>query len=242
MIDHLDQIRRDADALAATVSDDTADLPVRACPDWDLRALAAHMGHIHRWARAAVRDGAPPDPEQIERPPEQPDALAQWVRDGAADLVAELASVPPGRPVWHPFPVPLDAAVWPRRQAQETSVHRWDAQDAVGGAEPIAAELAADGIDEYFTVMLPRMLQRGAVSLPDAAAPVRVELVDLRGVWTVRAERGQPVLDVASAPAARVHGSAEDVLLVLWGRRDPARLRVDGDRHAAMLWLRLGGN
>lgn len=242
MIDHLAQIGRDADALAATLSDDTASVPVRACPGWDLRVLASHMGHIHRWARAAVRDGAPPDPERIETPPADVEALAQWVRDGAAELVAELGSVPEGRPVWHPFPVPMDAAVWPRRQAQETSVHRWDAQDAVGRAESIDPAMAADGIDEYFTVMLPRMLQRGAASLPDAVAPVRFELVDHPGAWTVRADGAQPVLDVASAPVARVDGRAEDVLLVLWGRLDGATIDVDGDRAAAQVWLTLGGN
>lgn len=242
MIDHLAQIGRDADALAATLSDDTASVPVRACPDWDLRALASHMGHIHRWARAAVRDGAPPDPERIEAPPPQVDALAQWVRDGAAELVSELGSVPEGRPVWHPFPVPLDAAVWPRRQAQETSVHRWDAQDAVGRAEPIDAALAADGIDEYFTVMLPRMLQRGVVTLPDSTPPVAFDLTDTSGSWTVRAEGAHPVLDGGSEPVARVRGSAEDLLLVLWGRRDVERLDVDLDLDAALVWLTLGGN
>jgi uncharacterized protein (TIGR03083 family) len=200
------------------------------------------MGHIHRWARAAVRDGAAPDPEQIEAPPEQVDALSQWVRDGADELISELGSVPEGRAVWHPFPVPLDPAVWPRRQAQETCVHRWDAQDAVGRAEPIDPAMAADGIDEYFTVMLPRMLQRGAVTLPDSAPPVGFELTDVSGSWIVRAEGAQPVPDVASAPVARVHGSAEDLLLVLWGRRDVTRLDVAGDPAAALVWLTLGGN
>lgn len=242
MIDQLGQIGRDADALAATLSADTAALPVRACPDWDLRALAAHMGHIHRWARAAVRDGAAPDPAQIEGPPEQVDELARWVRDGAGALVSELGSVPERRVVWHPFPVPLDASVWPRRQAQETSVHRWDAQDAVGSAEPIDAELAADGVDEYFTVMLPRMLQRGAVTLADSAPPVRFEPTDAAGAWTVSARAAAPVLDGSAAPVARVSGSAEDVLLVLWGRRDLSRLDLDGDRDAALVWLTLGGN
>ena len=33
--------------------------------------------------------------------------------------------------------------------AQETTIHRWDAQTAVGDAENIDVELAADGIDEY---------------------------------------------------------------------------------------------
>jgi uncharacterized protein (TIGR03083 family) len=242
VIDHLARIRLDADALAATLSHDTAGLPVRACPDWDLRALASHMGHIHRWARAAVRDGAAPDPEQIEPPPEHIDDLAQWVRDGGSALVAELASAPAGRDVWHPFPVPLEPSVWPRRQAQETSVHRWDAQDAVGAAAPIDAELAADGVDEYFTVMLPRMLQRRAATLAVSTPAVSLVCDDTPGTWTVRAVDAHPVLDDDAAPVARVRGSAEDLLLVLWGRRELDRLDVDGDRDAALVWLTLGGN
>jgi uncharacterized protein (TIGR03083 family) len=242
VIDHLARIRLDADALAATLSDDTADLRVPACPDWDLRGLASHMGHIHRWARAAVRDGAAPDPDLIESPPEGVDDLARWVRDGADALAAELTSVPEGRPVWHPFPVPRDPSVWPRRQAQETSVHRWDAQDAVGAAASIDAEMSADGVDEYFGVMLPRMLQRGAVTLPDSAPAVRVVCDDAPGTWTVRAADGRPVLEDAAEPVAQVRGSAEDLLLALWGRRDVERLEVDGDRGAALVWLTLGGN
>src|SRR5262249_9741619 len=44
---------------------------------------------------------------------------------------------------------PAPARFWHRRAAQETAVHRFDAQFAAGDAKPIDADLALDGIDEH---------------------------------------------------------------------------------------------
>ena len=54
---HLD---RDAGRFAAAIADGPLDAPVAACPGWDLRELTLHMGHVHRWATAAVEHGVRP--------------------------------------------------------------------------------------------------------------------------------------------------------------------------------------
>lgn len=244
---HLGAIATDGAALAAAVCTGPADARVRACPDWDLAALGRHMGFVHRWAALAASTGAPPDTSLIEPAPDNSVELAAWIERGATDLVATLEGLDPDAPTWHPFPVPRTVAVWPRRQAQETSVHRWDAQDAVDAAEPIDELLAADGVGEYVEVMLPRMLERGAVSLPDRSG--RVELRVERGPsWWVEAADGVLVSSSSAGdppahdPDVVLTGGAEDLLLVLWGRRDPEVLVVDGDAALAAAWLALGGN
>lgn len=244
---HLGAIAADGVALAAAVRAGPADARVRACPDWDLAALGRHMGFIHRWAALAASTGAAPDTSLIDPAPGTTGELAVWIEQGTIDLVATLEALDPDAPTWHPFPVPRTGAVWPRRQAQETSVHRWDAQDAVGVAEPIEELLAADGVGEYVEVMLPRMLERGAVSLP--ARPGRVELrVEGGPSWWVEAVDGVLASSSSTAgsathdPDAVLIGGAEDLLLVLWGRREPDVLVVDGDAELAAGWLALGGN
>ena len=45
-------------------------------------------------------------------------------------------------PTWHPFGAAKLGRVWPRRQAQEISIHRWDAEQATGPTVSDAAKKA----------------------------------------------------------------------------------------------------
>ncbi len=127
-------------------------------------------------------------------------------------------------------------------------MHRWDAQDAVGEASPIAAWLARDGIEEYLDVMLPRMLERGVAQLPSAPGVVLIEAdagtaaPALRRTVSVHDDALVSPVGTTGEPDAVVRGGAEDLLLVLWGRRDADRLEVEGDAALAAAWLSLGGN
>ena len=113
--DHLQHLRADTEALAATLREETVAAPVRACPGWDLRALAGHMGFIHRWAAAAVRTGSAPEPAAIGDAPSDVGELAAWVREGGRTLAGELAARDGDSPTWHPFPAPPVVSVWRRR-------------------------------------------------------------------------------------------------------------------------------
>jgi hypothetical protein len=46
--------------------------------------------------------------------------------------------------------------MWARRQAHETAVHRFDAQDAMGAVSEFDPVSAADGIDELVSGFAPR--------------------------------------------------------------------------------------
>jgi uncharacterized protein (TIGR03083 family) len=252
-LDHLAAITTDAGLFAAAIRRGPLDAPVLACPGWDLRELTLHQGHVHRWSRLAAATGARPGRGAVPGPPERDDdpaELAAWLLDGAAELVATLAQVDPEAPTWHPFPVPLVAGLWPRRQAQETMLHRWDAERAVGATSPLAPAAAADGIDEYFTVMVPRLLMRDGPALPDGH--LHLECRDVPAGWGVRAIDGEVFVTSGCAgdaelPAddaagrARVDGDAAAILLALWGRGPTAALAVRGDAAVAEQWFGLGG-
>ena len=236
---YLDHIRADVDRFAAALERGPLDAPIAGCPGWDLARLAGHLGSVHRWARSAVLEAAPP----AATPRPDPDTdWVPWLREGADALVEALASVDLDGPTWHPFPVAQVARVWPRRQAQETVVHRWDAEAAVGTPSPIDPELASDGIDEYFEIALPRLTVREHVQLPPGS--FHVHCTDVAGEWLVAADdNGLSVTRQHAKGDAALRGPAEAILLRLWNRDSTRLAELDevGDPAIAAAWLALPG-
>jgi uncharacterized protein (TIGR03083 family) len=237
MQQHIESVRSSAGRIAAALRTGSFDAPVRACPGWDLAELGRHIGFIHRWARLAAVTGAAPDAATIEAPP-APDGLADWVEAGARALTDVFVDLDPEAPTWHPFPVPLVAGVWPRRQAQETLIHAWDAEDAVGTAGPLDPAIAADGIDEYFGVMIPRLMSRTGRTCPAGVVAVRCTDTGTR-VVAASADGTSVALAPDAAAEVEIVGRAEDVLLALWGRRPLAAAPA---HPLAAAWLAFGGN
>jgi uncharacterized protein (TIGR03083 family) len=238
-LDHLALLSDDLDHFATAVEHGPPDAPIAGCPGWTLWELGEHLGEVHRWVLGALATGAPPPPHD-DPAPSGSDALAEWLRSGSARLLDALLSLDPALPTWHPFPVaPKVAGLWRRRQAQEASVHRWDAERAAGGNPTIEPGFAADGIDEYFTVMLPRVLLREGRRTP--ASRLAVAVTDTATRWVVDGSTGLPALLPSGVEAeAEIRGDAASVLLRLWGR--PADgIELDGARAVAEDWLALGG-
>lgn len=169
-----------------------------------------------------------------------------WYLESANALVDVLDGLDPDAPTWHIFPAERVNRVWPRRQLHETMVHRWDAEQAGGSTTPLDPVFAADGIDEYFELMLPRLIKRAAgegssVGLPSTS--LHVHCLDTQGEWLVLVADGALVMTREHAKGdAALRGRAEDILLQLWGRpvADGA-IDVVGDPAAAAQWLALGG-
>ena len=103
-------------------------------------------------------------------------------------------------------------------------MHRWDAENALGSAAPMDVALAADGVAEVFDTMTPRMIARGAAKEPEQA--VRITAADSGGSWTYGP--GERI--------AEISGRAEDLLLMLWGRKpqDTDSVAWIGDREAGL--------
>ncbi|MDP1876833.1 MAG: maleylpyruvate isomerase family mycothiol-dependent enzyme [Actinomycetota bacterium] len=206
---------------AAATGDPEAAVP--GCPGWTITDLVAHVGSIHRWASQVVLTG---NPAELPVVPDDVDVLLPWARDGAAHLVEVLASADPHKPTWTFGPKPRVAAFWSRRQAHETTMHLWDAEDARGHEYRWDPRLAADGVDEVATVFYPRQVRLGRTQpLP---GPVHLDVIDAPGVAITLGEvDAAPGAD--AAPSATLRGTAEELLLALWGRRSLDALEISGD-------------
>ena len=199
---------------------------VPGCPGWDLADLVWHLAEVqHFWAWVVRTRATSPDGyAEPVRPAEA--ALAAFGAAQTADLVAALTGADPAERVWTWAPQ-QDVAFVLRRQAQEATVHRVDAEQALGAATGIPADLGLDGIDEWLSVMVPAALPEGP---PTGAEPVVLHAVDADAERTL-------FPGTADLPVATLTGTAGDLLLVLWRRLPLTAVTVDGDadRAAALL-------
>jgi uncharacterized protein (TIGR03083 family) len=243
--DHIASIRSDTERMAVAYEAGPVDAPVAACPGWDLRKLVEHMAYIHRWAGFAVANGRAPQDGDVEMPEAVADgadvSFAAWLRAGGNKLADELAASDPQDDTWHVFPAEKKMWVWARRQAQETAMHRWDAETATAGESSLDPLLAAEGVQEYLELGLPRVLSREGVSPPESA--LRLHCTDVPGDWVISSvDSTCSVHAGADEPSdAVLHGTAESLILVLMGRADRSSLQILGDAAVADEWLSLPG-
>lgn len=236
----LSALRTEGPAFREAVSvPEALSAPVPPCPDWRVEDLVHHLGGIYRYVRTHVSRGvtSPPDPALKAPPGDLPRghaALSWWDEEFAA-LVTVLETVDPELPAWNWAPQPKKAGFWPRRMAHETAVHRWDAQMAIGRAEPVEPKLAAEGVTEVLDTWLPAGRRRGPI---DRLGVVQLAATDLEEYWLIRlrADGGLALLDTDTLldwddPHTRVlaRGTASDLLLALYGRVPFDVLDVTGD-------------
>jgi uncharacterized protein (TIGR03083 family) len=143
-------------------------------------------------------------------------------------LVTTLARADPALPAWTFSASDRTVAFWVRRRAQETTVHRFDAETAAGTPTPIDAALAVDGIDEFLTAFLPRFA--GNLDWFDGTVHLHCTDTDTEGEWLVARRDGDLVVTSEHAKGdVAARGSASDLLLFLWGRVPAADLELFGD-------------
>jgi uncharacterized protein (TIGR03083 family) len=200
------------------------------------RDLVRHMGGVHRWATSFVAEArAEPGTQTLEEvtggwPGDE--ELADWFEAGYLRLVAVLEAAPPDVQCWTFLPAPSPLAMWSRRQAHETAIHRVDAELAAGRTvdhlSPFTASFAADGIDELLTCFVPR---RSTKLLAERPASLGIRCADDDGSWVLSIGPD----GVTTAPGegdtdCTVRGAAEDLYLALWNRGRDKRLQIEGDR------------
>lgn len=183
---------------------------VRKYPTWDLAQLGRHVGEIHGWVTGVVRDAATERPSTRAKLTDVPDEdIPGVLHIGASRLAEVLDGCDLGGPVWS-FTGMTTNGFWCRRMLLETTIHRWDAQDAVGKVTPVPDEVALDGIDEALT-------SYAIPSLPD---------------WDLSVS-GASVVASGSTGSCTITGQPLDVWLLVMGRRRLAGLDVTGDDAAA---------
>ena len=237
--EHVRQLRADGDRFASALNRADLEIVVPTCPDWTVRDLAQHLGGVHRWATAYVRDGLDVPDADLEATagPWPSDAeLSAWFRDGHDALVAALRDAPDDLSCWTFLEAPSPRAFWARRQAHETAIHRVDLDGATGPVGAFPPAFAADGIDELLFGFLGRPGRAPRVAAP---ATFRLEAEDAPRAWNV--SLSSELFDICSdVPAvhadAVVRGTASDLYTLMWNRGRSDGLEVRGDASALDVW------
>lgn len=221
---------------------------VPGCPDWAVADLVDHLAGVYQRRVATIRLGAElPEGESEATRPADVELLA-WFDASYAELVHELTTRDPSEPTPTWWPGEQSMSFWYRRMAQETAVHRWDAQSAHGVARSIDADIAVDGIDEVLG-----WLTWPWDEFPEEEATGQVLRVSTDGgAWSVTMEPTRVAVASSgdgsgdgSGPGAAydalITGAPSALLLHLWGRPgiegvtdsgDPTTIRLFGERLA----------
>jgi uncharacterized protein (TIGR03083 family) len=241
---HIAVIGREGELLAEAAGQSGLDAAIDTCPGWVMRDLVRHLSEIHLWAAAHVARSATKMwvDDLTELTASWPDLAVFWPDDGDLvdyylqtnrNLVRELESAPSDVEAMTFLPAPSPLAMWARRQAHETSIHRFDAQHAAGTTSEFDPTLASDGIDELLTAFAPR-----ADAFPiDTTKTMVVHATDTDDRWRltlgpagIDAVRGDGTADL------RLTGRATDLYLTVWNRGADSAIEVAGDRDLLETW------
>ncbi|HVT42053.1 MAG TPA: maleylpyruvate isomerase N-terminal domain-containing protein [Acidimicrobiales bacterium] len=239
---HVEALRREGALTVSALEVADAGAPVPTCPDWVVRDLARHLGGVHRWATGYVADARTEiwnvDLDVVVGTWPADDDLAAWLGAGCTTLADALEHAPPDLQCWTFLRAPSPLAMWARRQAHETAIHRIDAEVAAGMTPTaVAAAFAADGADELLSCFVPR---RSTKLRPETPTSLAVACTDEHAWWLLQMDgegvRTEAHLDEApptdTGAACTVRGAAADVYRALWNRAGIQDLSVDGDRSA----------
>jgi uncharacterized protein (TIGR03083 family) len=212
---------------------------VPSCPGWTMADLLRHVGEVYLEKSECMRLGRAPDPWPPEGLAGEP-PLELLDRSYAA-LTEQFATHRPEEHAFTWYGPDQSVGFWIRRMAQETVIHRVDAELAAGSqVAAIPADLAADGIDELLVIFVqygttnwleefPELTGLGGDRLVSVATPQRSWLLRLTptGAWV--AEPGP------DHPRVTVEGPAPEVLLRLWNRGGQAATVAGDEETVAML-------
>lgn len=177
--------------------------------------------------------------DPAEYAPDEAEDLVAWLREGAALVLAAIDATDPEAPCWNLWKTAdKTMGFWHRRQANEVSVHRWDAESAVGATTPFEAAIAADIVDEWVHVMLPRAIERDGRDISLLTGDAHLHCTDTPGEWTFEMVDGAVVVSNEhrkSTVAAR--GPAADLALLVFNRGDRHGVDIFGDTELLDRWI-----
>lgn len=201
---------------------------VPSCPGWTVADLTRHVGEVYLHKTLAMREGVEPDPWPPEElADEEPLALLDRAYAG---LLNEFATRKPEDPAGSWYAPGQSVGFWIRRMAQETVIHRIDAELGTGQpVAPVPADLAIDGIDELLKVFVAYSVAEWGSYFTDilAASPGRTYTVRTDGAaWRVRT--GPGLFTVADGATDSATDSATD---------DASDVTVSGPPTAVLRWV-----
>ncbi|MGH7643296.1 MAG: maleylpyruvate isomerase family mycothiol-dependent enzyme [Candidatus Dormibacteria bacterium] len=220
----LKHLRTDGDRLALVARDHlSADVP--PCPGWTVRDVVTHVAQVCEHKIACTLLQRAPDPWPPEWPPER-DPLS-WFGDAhqrLLDLLSERGAEAPSYTWWPPDQT---VGFWARRMAQETVIHRVDAELSYSQLTRVDPELAVDGVDEVLTIFLAGDWSEAP---SDQCHGQRIEVRTDGRAWEVELLADTVNVTQPRGDAhAQLEGPPEPVLLWLWGRGSTGELHQTGD-------------
>jgi uncharacterized protein (TIGR03083 family) len=229
--EQIGRVRIEGEALARAAEAGPLDADVPTCPGWNVDMLLRHIGDVHRWAATIVRERVPGRLRRDFEGPQERDALLAWYRDGYAALADVLEAGSPEDSFWFWGPAPNALAFWARRQANETAIHRCDAEAARGPITPLETVHAVDALDEWLA-LAPRR-----TSAPDGGGRIlRLVATDARATWSVILGEQVEVTSDRGRGHCELRGSASDLYLWSMNRRNTEGMSVSGDATLLQVW------
>lgn len=228
------RVRDEGDRLLSVARRDL-DAVVASCPGWRTRDLVAHVAQGWQYFGLIVSEAStsPPSFEGLAALPDDDDRLLEAAADALTTIGTALDAADPSTPVW----TWTDAdtmAFYARRVLNETVVHRVDAEAALGDRSPLDPDLAIDGVDELFTVLAPM------TSAPRPAGSLHLHRTDGEGEFLLVVDDGEIRVTREHAKGdAALRAGGEDLLLVMYRRRDLEGLEIFGDRSVVEDWAGL---
>jgi uncharacterized protein (TIGR03083 family) len=213
-------------------------VPVPNCPGWTMGDLVSHVALVYLHKVTGMRMGE--WPEQWPPPGLAGEPPLRLLGRYYGELIAEFSARQPAdaTPTW--YEPDQTVGFWIRRMAQETVIHRIDAEQAAG--LPVTAvpdDLAVDGVDE----VLKRFLAYASATWPEDFAELEgghpagdrgqdtITVLAGQTAWTVRPSPSGVVVSDSAAedPGAVIAAAPDPMLRWLWGRAGDDAVRVTGD-------------
>jgi uncharacterized protein (TIGR03083 family) len=221
---------------AALASAPDLDVQVPTCPDWTLRDLAQHLGDGRRRQAAIVAAGpgaAPPaktDPKGAPTAPRDREALDAWLAESTELMLDAMRAAGPDRGCWTWWgrsQAPETSGAVARHQIQEIAVHTYDVQLTQGAAQPLPADVAVEGVDEFLTTV-------AATTVPWPFPPATIDLHAAEGrSWRLTLDAGGVRCDDLTTGAEPgdmvIRGRASDLVLYFYDRLPLDGLEITGD-------------
>jgi len=224
-------VRSEGQGLLAAAGQGGDD-PIPTCDEWTMDRLLRHIGRIWTYVGTIVGERLTSPPDRPTMPDDK--TPVEFATEALDDLVDALMSCESDTPMWNWADQPPTAAFWARRMAHEAAVHRYDAQSAHDMAQPIAAELAQDGLDELVDVILPVIVARDTPALPEATYAF---VAPDEEAWCIRlGSDGITRADAGATPDVTVRGTTSALMLAALNRVEWSSLEIDGDEGLLDAW------
>ncbi|HEX7308426.1 maleylpyruvate isomerase family mycothiol-dependent enzyme [Lentzea sp.] len=218
---------RSAAFRAAVAAAPSLDAKVPTCPEWTLADLAEHIGEGRRtWAATVAAGPANGKATGKDVPmPEQRAEILTWLEDATKELLDALEAAGPDQGCWAWWSgSPHTAGAVARHQLQQLAVHTYDAQITIGAAEPLPVDIALDGVDEFLQTCVTT-----DSAWPHEPSTMGYHATEGRSWWLRFDESGAHTVPEV-APTAECTGTASDLVLFMYGRRELGEMDVRGDR------------